>query len=68
MITQCFSHFSIATPGTMAALIKEILHLGFTYSFRGLVYYRHGGERGNMQAGTEAVIGSCIMSVGRERD
>lgn len=33
MITQCFSHFSIATPGTMAALIKEVLHLGFTYSF-----------------------------------
>ena len=33
-----------------AALIKENISLGLTYSFRGSVHYHHGGKHGGMQA------------------
>jgi hypothetical protein len=33
-----------------AALIKENISLGLTYSFRGLAHYHHGGKHGGMQA------------------
>ena len=34
---------------TKAILIKKNIYLGLAYSFRGLVYYHHGGKHGSVQ-------------------
>ena len=36
---------------TVATLIKYNMQLGLASSFRGSVYYHHGGKHGSMQAG-----------------